>query len=179
MYISTFLSHVFTLMCVVTVCVIDKDMPYLRSRPTTLTPIPRAEPVPPGGTHDNIIPLYCAVLGLVIVGLIVYVGIKRMQIRRHKKASQIQAPILVAADAEGGILHKRRGSSNGIYMEKEGRDIRQGVEQEYLLRSIYCLCVSVNHGILSQLNSKQMTRLFDLILFIIIIIRHLLNRFFF
>ncbi|XP_014667646.1 PREDICTED: tumor necrosis factor receptor superfamily member 16-like isoform X2 [Priapulus caudatus] len=119
-----------------TIC-LDKDMPYLRNRPSTPAPSSRAELAPSGGTHDNIIPLYCALLGLVIAGLIVYVAIKRMQIHKHQKAAQATpSPALVTADVEGATAHKRLGSDSGIYMEKEFIGNRQAVTPSMKVRHL-------------------------------------------
>ncbi|KAK2142482.1 hypothetical protein LSH36_950g00048 [Paralvinella palmiformis] len=115
-----------------TICI---DIPTVHSTPWYQHEGATQSTLPNGsgrGRKVNPIPIYCALLGAVVLALIVYVIIK--QNRRRQQAnkglttssSNETPPLLTAAPSSGGLLSKQ-GSDSGVYVELD-RPVTSGTK---------------------------------------------------
>ncbi|XP_012885734.1 PREDICTED: death domain-containing membrane protein NRADD-like [Dipodomys ordii] len=78
--------------------------------PNTSSPFP---PEPPG-TSGSIIPVYCALLSTVVLGLLAYVVFKCWRSRKHRQQ------LAKVRTAELGVLDQRPGEESTIFLDSPG-----------------------------------------------------------
>ena len=69
-------------------------------------------------SQTNIIPLYCAVLAAIVVGLVIYVVVKHRRNRKHKQTGVVLTYVAVATTGGDCVTHKQ-SSDSGVGLEQD------------------------------------------------------------
>ncbi len=128
--ISNILSYIHVFICIQQY--LTPDIP--RERSTVFPEFFTDSSLVPGakkGSQINVIPIYCAILGAVVLALVVYVIVsqnKRMKQKRLRKEAQNGAipganetPLLLGGNNPATSPVGTQGSDSGVFMDHENR----------------------------------------------------------
>ena len=111
-----------------TPCYSSTDVPKVR---TTMTSLAQTEPstdVRDGGGGSDVIPVYCALLGAVVAGLVIYVIVTQIRRGRARAVKSVAAPVPVCPQhvrescvGQSNVHLATPGSDSGVAMDAEGK----------------------------------------------------------